>query len=123
MTATESRTLALCLPGAEQCAHMDHPDFRVGGKVFATLGYPDDALVAAHPKMFAPVKGAWGKQGCTNVRLETAAEKPVREALAAAWERAAGGSQGAQPVGYPGKVQLKRPVDAAVCPTPTGRAA
>lgn len=82
---------------------MDHPDFRVGGKVFATLGYPDDAwamvklfpdqqeaLVAAHPKMFTPVKGAWGKQGCTNVRLQTATEKPVREALAAAWERASG---------------------------------
>jgi len=41
MTANEFRRLALALPEAEERAHMDHPDFRVGGKIFATLGYPD----------------------------------------------------------------------------------
>jgi len=101
MTAAEFRRMAVSLPGAEERAHMNHPDFRVDGKIFATLGYPDaghgmvkvfpdqqEALVAAHPKMFAPVKGAWGKGGCTSVVLKSASKDRVREAMQAAWERA-----------------------------------
>ena len=72
MTAAEFRRLALSLPEAEEREHMNHPDFRVGGKIFATLGYPDRSrgmvklfpdqqaeFVAANPAMFVPVNGAW----------------------------------------------------------------
>jgi hypothetical protein len=103
MTAGEFRRLALSLPETEERSHMNHPDFRVGGKIFATLGYPDTtrgmvklfpdqqaALVAADPKTFAPVPGGWGRQGCTHVLLKAANKGRVREALGAAWERAAG---------------------------------
>ncbi len=74
---------------------MHHPDFRVGGKIFATLGYPDDewAMVrltpeqqhnytTEYPDAFVPVKGAWGRGGATNVRLEAAKRKIVQSALA-----------------------------------------
>ncbi len=102
MTAAEFRRLALSLPGAEEREHMNHPDFRVGGKIFATLGYPDASrgmvklfpdqqadFVAADPKSFVPVNGAWGKQGCTHVLLKTADKEKVKKAMRAAWERVA----------------------------------
>jgi hypothetical protein len=102
VTPAEFRRLALSLPDAEEREHMRHPDFRVGGKIFATLNYPDKtfgmarlfpdqqaAFVAADPDMFTPVKGAWGKQGATLVRLNVASKERVCEALALAWERAA----------------------------------
>ena len=100
MTAADFRRLALSLPGTEEHAHMDHPDFRIGGKIFATLAYPNKgygmvkllpdqqaAFVAADPQMFTPVKGAWGKQGATSVCLKAASPNRVSEALALAWER------------------------------------
>jgi len=81
---------------------MGHPDFRVGGKIFATLGYPDAAwgtlvltseqqefFVGDEPKMFRPVKGGWGTRGATNVKLRAARAGPVREALTAAWRNGA----------------------------------
>ncbi len=102
MTAAEFRRMALALPGAEEREHMNHPDFRVGGKIFATLGYPDATrgmvkvfpdqqaeFVAADPKGFAPVPGGWGRQGCTHVLLKTADKERVKAAMRAAWERAA----------------------------------
>jgi hypothetical protein len=102
VTAAEFRRLALALPGAEEREHMNHPDFRVAGKIFATLGYPDAGrgmvklfpdqqaeFVAADPGAFVPVKGAWGKQGCTQVLLKTADKDKVKAAIRAAWERAA----------------------------------
>ena len=102
MTAAEFRKLALALPDAVECAHMNHPDFRVGGRIFATLGYPNaawgmvklypdqqQAFIKAAPKAFAPVKGAWGKKGCTSVFLEKARKPKVQEALHAAWRNAA----------------------------------
>jgi len=102
MTAAEFRRLALSFPETEESSHMNHPDFRVGGKIFATLGYPDESrgmvklfpdqqaeFIAADPKMFAPVKGGWGKQGCTQVLLKAATQERAREALTTAWERAA----------------------------------
>ena len=101
MTPEDFRTMALSLPGAEEREHMDHPDFRVGGRIFASLGYPDKqrgmvklfpdqqaAFVAADPRGFVPVKGAWGKQGCTSVLLESAKKVKVKEALYAAWRNA-----------------------------------
>jgi hypothetical protein len=102
MTPDNFRRLALSLPGAEERAHQNHPDFRVSGKIFATLGYPDSssamvklhpaqqqAFVAADPKTFAPVKGAWGLKGCTTVHLDSANNERVKEALQAAWRNTA----------------------------------
>jgi hypothetical protein len=98
MTPNEFRELALSFPEAIESAHMRHPDFRVGGKVFATLGYPDEnwamvklsaddqkEFVRTNPGVFTPVKGAWGRQGATTVNLPTATTNIVREALTAAW--------------------------------------
>lgn len=102
MTIDAFRTLALAMPEAVEVGHMGHPDFRVGGKVFATLGYPDaewamvkltpdqqEGFVSAEPKVFAPVKGGWGAKGATNVRLKPARVGSVRVALAAAWRNVA----------------------------------
>lgn len=102
MTPAEFRKLALALPGAIEHKHMDHPDFRVNGKVFATLGYPNEAwamvklypdqqrdFVATAPGTFIILKGAWGRKGCTNVLLADAKPPKVRAALHAAWRNAA----------------------------------
>ena len=101
MTPAQFREIALALPDAEEQCHMDHPDFRVGGRIFASLGYPDaawgmvklfpaqqSAYVTADPKTFVPVKGAWGKKGYTNVLLKSASKRKVQEALYAAWRTA-----------------------------------
>ncbi len=98
MTAAGFRALALLLPDATEQAHQGHPDFRVGGKVFATLGYPDDSsamvklkleqqemVVGAAPSVFAPVKGAWGRKGATLVRLAALDEATAESALRMAW--------------------------------------
>ncbi len=102
MTPDEFRTMALKLPDTEEGAHMGHPDFRVGGKIFATLGYPavgwgvvkltakeQQRLVDAEPEVFVPAKGAWGRQGMTSVLLRSARKTTVRDALAAAWTNTA----------------------------------
>ena len=98
MTAHEFRRVALSLPRACEAAHMGHPDFRVAGRIFATLGYPrsgwgmvkltpeqQELFVRAQPAAFAPVKGGWGRGGATNVRLRAAKKGAVREALITAW--------------------------------------
>ena len=102
MGAEIFRRIALSLPETSESAHMAHPDFRVRGKIFATLGWPHAAfgmvklapedqelLVEAEPAVFVPVKGAWGRQGCTNVRLDAVSEPTLRSALVKAWRRAA----------------------------------
>ena len=102
MTSEDFRRLALDLPEAAESAHMAHPDFRVRGKIFATLGYPDqqwamvklppeqqDALSKAEPDVFVPVKGGWGRRGATSVRLKVAKKAAVRGALLAAWRSVA----------------------------------
>jgi hypothetical protein len=94
--------MALSLPEAVEVSHMDHPDFRVRGKIFATLGYPDHGwgmvsltptdqqlLVLAEPEVYVPAKGAWGRRGATGVLLRAAKKSTVREALAAAWRKTA----------------------------------
>ena len=78
---------------------MNHPDFRVGGRIFATMGYPragwaavaltpedQAALVASKPEAFVPVRGKWGEQGATNIILRYASVPAVRDALEAAYE-------------------------------------
>jgi hypothetical protein len=101
MTADEFRTLALSFPEAAEAAHMNHPDFRVRGKVFATLGPDEDWgmvkltpeqqawYLRAEPQVFQPASGAWGRRGCTIVRLGDAEEFLVRQALSAAWRNTA----------------------------------
>jgi len=98
VTADTFRKLALSFPGAVESAHMHHPDFRVGGKIFATLGYPNkewavvkldvakqNTFVRSDPEVFQPVKGAWGRRGNTHVYLPAAKVREVREAVAEAW--------------------------------------
>lgn len=102
MTPAEFRRLALGFPEAEESAHMNHPDFRVAGKIFATLGYPDKdhgmvilpaeeqaRFLRGHPKAFAPAKGAWGKRGSTTVLLDYVDRATVKCALEIAWRNKA----------------------------------
>ena len=97
MNADDFRRLALELPETVESAHMDHPDFRVGGKIFATLDHsgskgmakltPDqqDVLMSAEPDVFTPCAGAWGVRGSTYLALAAAEEDVVRAALRLAW--------------------------------------
>jgi len=102
MTAAEFRHIALSLPEAVEGSHMGHADFRVGGKIFATLGYPNDRfgvvmltpqdqdlIVRDAPKAFAPATGGWGKSGSTTVLLSRATKRRVEMALEAAWRKRA----------------------------------
>ena len=101
MTPGDFRRIALSLPEAEERSHMNHPDFRVRGKIFATLSYPNeqwamvkltpeqqDNYVRADPEAFHPVTGAWGRRGATSVRLRKAKKTIVRRALGEAWDNA-----------------------------------
>jgi len=98
VTPAQFTRLALSFPEAEERSHGGHPDFRVGGKIFATLGSPDndwgmvrlmpdqqDMLLAAEPDMFTPASGVWGRQGCTLVRLAAIDAATLKSALAMAW--------------------------------------
>lgn len=101
MTPNEFRSLALSLPEAIESEHMDHPDFRVRGKIFASLGpdlswgmaklTPDQQaeMIDAAPDVFAPAAGAWGLRGATLITLRKAKEIMVRQALVAAWRNTA----------------------------------
>ena len=97
MNAEEFRVAALKVPGAIEAAHMNHPDFRVNGKIFASLGYPDDgwgmvkltpaqqrAFMKEAPEIFSPCAGAWGKAGATSVPLASARKRILAKALRAA---------------------------------------
>jgi hypothetical protein len=99
MTPAEFRKIALSLPETEERSHMEHPDFRVAGKIFATLGYPDKTrgmvklspedqhyFSKDHPDTFVPVKGTWGKRGATNVFLKQAKKDVLSKAIRAAWQ-------------------------------------
>jgi hypothetical protein len=102
MTADEFRRMALSFPEVVEGSHMGHADFRVGGKIFATLGWPNerygtamltpqdqDLLVKDHPKTFAPAAGAWGASGSTTITLRGASKRAVGIALEAAWRKRA----------------------------------
>jgi hypothetical protein len=98
MTPDEFRKLALRLPETVEQQHQGHPDFRVGGKVFATLGWPDSAWgmvklpteeqktrVATQPGVFEPAPGAWGQRGSTKIRLAAAEIDLIEHVLRVAW--------------------------------------
>ena len=102
MSSSRFRRAALALAGAVEGAHQGHADFRVGKRIFATLGYPDDdwgmvkltpeqqsVLVEAEPEIFRPVPGGWGKYGNTNVRLANADPTTLQSALTMAWKNIA----------------------------------
>jgi hypothetical protein len=99
MTVDDFRRIALSLDGAEESAHMGSPDFRVGGRIFATLasqrqGYgnlmltPEQqaAFVEEAPDLFVPIAGGWGRGGATHIRLAAANEDVLAGALRAAWQ-------------------------------------
>jgi len=101
MTPDQFRRLALNLPEAIESSHMNHPDFRVGGKIFSTLS-PDGswgmvkltpiqqaAFVQSHAKAFEAFPNAWGRRGCTKVVLKAATKAVVTPAIVAAWTNVA----------------------------------
>ena len=97
-TPADFRRLALALPQTEQRQHMNHPDFRVAGKIFATLAYPNKQFGMVHltpsqqqnsrspiPQLSNPSTGAWGRKGCTHVILAKTSKRTLQEAMLAAW--------------------------------------
>ena len=99
MDTDDFRRIALSLPGAEESSHMGQPDFRVGGRIFATLaaqhlGYGNLMLtpeqqadfVAEMPDVFIPVAGGWGRNGATHIRLATVTEDVLAGALGTAYK-------------------------------------
>jgi hypothetical protein len=101
MTTDAFRRAVLALPGVMESEHMHHPDFRVGNRIFATLGSPDTEwgmvklppdeqhkLLEAMPETFQPAAGAWGRQGSTMVRLSKAKPQVLTYALEMAWRLA-----------------------------------
>jgi hypothetical protein len=99
MNSADFRRIALSLEGAEESSHMGAPDFRVGGRIFATLasekdGYgnlvltPDQQaeFVAEQPDVFVPIAGGWGRMGMTHIRLAATTEDLLAGALRTAWK-------------------------------------
>ena len=98
MNARDFRRIALRMEGAEEGSHMGQPDFRVRGRIFATLasegqGYgnlrltPEQqaAFVEELPEVFLPIHGGWGRMGSTHIRLAAASEDVLTGALRIAW--------------------------------------
>ena len=99
MNAADFRRVALQLNGAEEGSHMGSPDFRVGGRIFATLAHQKQgygnlmlspehqaAFVEEQPEVFLPVAGGWGRTGATHIRLAAANEDVLAGALHTAWK-------------------------------------
>ena len=102
MTANEFRKFALSLPETEERQHLNHPDFRVAGKIFASVGYPHKTCAMVklspeeqhyfskdYPAVFTPLKGTWGRRGATTVELEAASRQVMTKAIHAAWRHTA----------------------------------
>ncbi len=98
-TPDDFRRLALAFPGAEERSHMGHPDFRVGGRIFATLGAPSEEYgmvallpeqqelaIEAEPRAFKPAAGAWGRGGSTLVQLAKVPDEWLDRTLSWAFE-------------------------------------
>ncbi len=99
MTVSDFRRIALSFDGAEESSHMGAADFRVDGRVFATLasvaeGYGNlmlnleqqAAFIDERPELFMPVHGGWGRMGITHIRLAEADEDTLAGALRTAWK-------------------------------------
>jgi hypothetical protein len=99
MKADDFRRLALRLEGAEEGSHMGAADFRVGGRIFATLASQDQGygnlmlspaqqaeFVREQPDIFVPIAGGWGRMGATHIRLAAANEDVLAGALHTAWK-------------------------------------
>src|ERR1700732_4520350 len=99
MHAADFRRIALSLEGAEEGSHMGAPDFRVGGRIFATLASQDQGygnlmltpelqadFVGELPEVFLPIRGGWGRLGMTHIRLAEASEDVLAGALRTAWK-------------------------------------
>lgn len=125
MTAKDFKRIALSLEGAEEGSHMGAVDFRVGGRIFATLahvkqGYgnlmlmPEQqaAFVAEMPEAFLPVAGGWGRMGATHIRLADANEDVMMGALQTAWQNRVAKNQAARksPKTTPLKTAAKKTV-------------
>ena len=104
MTPSEFRRIALSMEGASKGEHMGHPDFRANGRIFATL-YPDghsgmvkltpdqqQEFIHADAMTFVPASGAWGRQGCTTVSLDSIEEETLGQAMTLAWQNTVKGS-------------------------------
>jgi hypothetical protein len=98
--AADFHRIALSMPDAVESSHFGNPDFRVNGKIFATLslekeGYgvllltPEQqaGMVEDEPEVFSPVPGGWGRKGSTRVRLAKVAPDILEAALRTAWLR------------------------------------
>jgi hypothetical protein len=119
MHETDFRRIALGMKGAVESAHMGHPDFRVNNRIFATLHHdrafgmvaftPDqqEQFMRAHPDVFAPESGAWGRAGSTRVRLASVDEETLGEALTLAWQNIA--SKGSTPTRKRSARPVRRP--------------
>jgi hypothetical protein len=107
MTADDFRRIALSFEGAEEGSHMGAADFRVGGRIFATLasqaeGYGNLKLtleqqadfVREMPDVFLPIHGGWGSMGMTHIRLAEASEDVLTGALQTAWKLRVGQNKG-----------------------------
>lgn len=101
-SADDFRRIALSFAGAEEKAHMGHPDFRVGGRIFATLHAPEkgtgavmllpeqqELAIEAEPDAFSPAAGAWGRGGSTMVRLDAVSGDWLERTLEWAWAKRA----------------------------------
>ena len=98
MTGDDFRNLALSMQGAVESAHMNHPDFRANGKIFATLNGDETSgvvklspeeqgeFMGEYPQTFSPASGVWGRQGWTTVSLAPADVGAVRGAVILAWQ-------------------------------------
>jgi hypothetical protein len=100
MNGNDFRRIALGMDGAVERSHMNHPDFRVNGRIFATLDHdetrgmvklsPEEQaqFVRAYPEIFVPAAGAWGRQGCTLVAVADVDENVLGESVTLAWQAA-----------------------------------
>jgi hypothetical protein len=101
MDADGFRRMALAMSDAVEGAHMGHPDFRVRGRIFATIHHDhrtgmvkltpeqQQEFLRDHPEMFSPESGAWGRAGCTRVDLDAVDEESLGAAMTHAWQNIA----------------------------------
>ena len=127
MDANDFRRIALSFEGAEEGSHMGNPDFRVGGRIFATLASADKgygnliltpeqraAFVEELPEVFVPIAGGWGRMGATHIRLAAAQAGSIGRRLthgmeaAVCEERKVGSRKGAPRQSEPGQRRLAR---------------